>query len=233
MMVFFIVIMLVNQVTSGAFSSPMDWLYRTFTLLPGILIGITVHEFAHAFSAYRLGDMTPKAQGRVTLNPARHMELLGLVTLVFVGFGWGKPVMINPNAFKHRRIDDIITSVAGVVTNFVVAFLFLFIIRWTVFTPYFTAAGGAGFGLTLAYDILINIVYMNIVLMVFNLLPIPPLDGFNILSEIFDLRRFDWYQWVMQYGGMILLLLIIFRVLSKVLGPMIQAVFGFMTGIVF
>ena len=89
--------MLYFAISGGRFSDPMDWLISTALLLPGILIGLSFHEFAHAAVAYKLGDMTPKQQGRVTINPLAHLDAFGIICLVFVGFGWGKPVMVNPS----------------------------------------------------------------------------------------------------------------------------------------
>jgi Zn-dependent protease len=206
--------MLVNAFQSGRFDSPLDWLAGTLMLLPGIVIGITFHEFAHAFAAYKLGDQTPKAQGRVTLNPLAHIDPIGIITLIVVGFGWGKPVQVNPFAFrKNRRASSFIVDIAGVATNFIIAFVcgaLIFIV------PNYVVG-----------SILSNIAYINIVLMLFNLLPVPPLDGFGIITEIFDLRRFSWHRKLYEFGSFILLALIIFGATRRILGPPINAVYTF------
>jgi len=220
-MIVFIAIMAFNSIQSGRFDSPAQWLMDTLMRLPAIVIAITLHEFAHAYSAYKLGDQTPKAQGRVTLNPLSHIDPFGIIVLIFVGFGWGRPVQVNPYAFKkNRRLANIIVDVSGVTTNFILAFFFTAIrivalIRW-------------GLEMNGVVDtILVNIIFINFILMVFNLLPIPPLDGFGIITEIFDLRRFAWYRPLYNNGFFILLILIIFGLLGTILMPALSALFGF------
>jgi Zn-dependent protease len=105
------------------FQNPLQLLY----ILPAILIGMTVHEWAHAYAAYKLGDPTAKNLGRMTLNPIAHFDIFGFLCLLLVGFGWAKPVPINSRNFKHFRRDDIIVSLAGITMNLIVAFLFSFI----------------------------------------------------------------------------------------------------------
>jgi len=221
--IFFLIIMVVNSIQSGRFASPRDWLINTLMLLPAIVIAITFHEFMHAFSAWKLGDQTPKAQGRITLNPLAHIDPVGIIILIFVGFGWGKPVQVNPLAFKKNlRLSNLIVDLAGVATNFVIAFICVPLVFF-VQNP------------TLS-TIITYIVYINIVLMLFNLLPIPPLDGFGVLTEIFALRRFSWYR-PLYNNGMIILLVFIFiprmfgyDLLSMFLVPGITNIVGFIYG---
>ena len=113
-----------NSIRSGAFSDPREWILDKILLLPAIVIGLSMHEFAHAAVAYKLGDNTPKLQGRVTINPMAHIDWVGLVALFFCGFGWGQPVQINPYNFKKRRRDELLVAVAGVAMNLVIAALF-------------------------------------------------------------------------------------------------------------
>ncbi|MCL2111167.1 MAG: site-2 protease family protein [Clostridiales bacterium] len=204
--IFFIAIMLLSAFQSGRFANPAQWLQHTLIMLPAIVIGITLHEFAHAYAAWKLGDKTPQKQGRITLNPLAHIDPIGLITLIFVGFGWGRPVQVNPYAFKgNRRAASLIVNVAGVITNFIVAFLCtatLFFVRDPIL-----------------FMVLYNIVAINLMLMIFNLLPVPPLDGFGIITELFDLRRFSWYAPLYNNGTFILLALIIFGITGMLLGP--------------
>jgi len=218
MMIIFLVIMVINSIRNGRFSDPVQWLTQTLLILPAIIIAITLHEFAHAYTAYKLGDQTPKVQGRVTLNPLAHLDPVGLIVLIFVGFGWGRPVQVNPYAFtKNRRAANLLVDVAGVTTNFIIAFFctaLLFVIQDQIL-----------------FTIVLNIVYINFILMVFNLLPVPPLDGFGIITEIFDLRRFEWYRPLYNNGFFILLILIIFGLLSYILMPAMTALFSFSQGV--
>ena len=215
----FLALLIYNSVESGRFSNPRQWLITTLLLLPAIVIGITFHEFAHAFSAWKLGDQTPKAQKRVTLNPLAHIDPIGIVILVFAGFGWGRPVQVNPLAFrKNRRLANLIVDVAGVATNFVIAILCTGLLFLLVRNP-------------ILFSIVLNIVYINVVLMVFNLLPIPPLDGFGIITEIFDLRRFSWHHSFYDYGFIILMVLVLFNVVGTILRPAMYAILGFIGNI--
>ena len=221
MMIIFLVIMVINSIRMGRFSDPAQWLMNTLLLLPAIVIAITFHEFMHAYSAYKLGDMTPKTQGRVTLNPLSHIDPVGIIVLIFVGFGWGRPVQVNPYEFKkNRRAANLIVNVAGVAMNFVIAFIvagirIFAILHWGL------DPGG------ILDTILNNIILINFILMIFNLLPIPPLDGFGIITEIFDLRRLGWYRPLYDNGFFILLILIIFGVLGMILQPAMAFFYNF------
>ncbi|MGL4485053.1 MAG: site-2 protease family protein, partial [Anaerovoracaceae bacterium] len=174
-------LMLFTTVSSGKFSSPMEWLMSVVMMIPGVVIGLAFHEFAHAMVADKLGDPTPRSQGRVTINPAAHIDVMGVIALVFIGFGWGKPVMINPDNFKNSRRDELLVSLAGVTMNLILAFIFTIILKVYInSTGAVLGADGFEGGVAL---IIFNIVSINLILMVFNLLPIPPLDGFNVITE--------------------------------------------------
>ena len=215
--IIFLIIMVFNAFRSGRFSDPGQWLLDTLMILPAIVIAITFHEFMHAFSAYKLGDRTPKAQGRVTLNPISHIDPIGIIALIFVGFGWGRPVQVNRFAFRgDKRLASLIVAVAGVAANFVLAVVFTFV--HVALFPYPFVIN------TLPSVILFYIIHINLVLMLFNLLPIPPLDGFGIITEIFDLRRFSWYRPFYDNGFIILLVLIIFGLIGTLLGPGLSAI---------
>jgi Zn-dependent protease len=230
--VILIAILAINMIRgSGLFDDPAGWLWQLLLILPGIIIGITVHEWAHAWMAYRLGDSTPKTEGRVSLNPVRHIDPVGLIALVLIGFGWGKPVRVNPYAFRRPRRDNLLTDVAGITLNFIVAFVVMGLMR--AFVGY--VAGDAGYGmdagtLQTIFSILQYIVWMNLVLMIFNLLPVPPLDGFGIVTEVFGLRGKPVYHAIYNAGFPILIVLILFNVPSLVIRPVISALFDFMYG---
>ena len=114
--VFLIFLVLMLFTSLRRYSSPAEWFIQTILIIPGVVIGLSFHEFAHGWVAWKLGDPTPKFQGRVTVNPKAHIDPIGFVALLFAGFGWGQPVEINPNNFKHRRRDELLVSLAGVVT---------------------------------------------------------------------------------------------------------------------
>jgi len=193
-----------------------DWLYVKILMLPGIVIGLSFHEAAHGYMSYWLGDPTPKIQGRMTLNPAAHFDPYGLVSLLLVGFGWGRPVQVNPMYYKHRRRDEILVSLAGVVTNFLIALITSFIIKACMAHMSVSFYDGIGQHIL---QILIYVFAVNIMLMVFNLIPVPPLDGFGILTQIFNLEKYDWYWNFYHKGGIILMFLLIFGVTSTIINP--------------
>lgn len=153
----------------------------TIFLIPGILLGFTFHEYAHAWVADRLGDKTPKFQGRLTLNPVSHIDPIGFLMILIFRFGWAKPVQTNPSAFKNYYKDDLKVSVAGVIGNLFVALIFSIIFALLLKFP---------IGNDKVLYILVNIcqsaIYINCLLFVFNLLPLPGLDGFHILRDLFS-----------------------------------------------
>jgi Zn-dependent protease len=182
-------------------------LKRIALVLPAVLVGFTVHEFSHALVAVRLGDSTPRDQGRLTLNPISHIELIGLLMILLVGFGWAKPVQINPRNFKNPKNDEILVSLAGPFSNllfgiaFAVALKFLFTLAPQIFYT-------VGFG-PILFQILSYFVWINLLLAVFNLFPIPPLDGSHILLSLIP-DKFSRFKLVYtRYGRFILIALIL------------------------
>lgn len=208
----------------------MAWLMDTLMILPGIVIGLSFHEFAHAFVADRCGDPTPRAQGRVTINPFAHIDPIGFVALLFIGFGWGKPVTINPNNFKKRRFYELLIGLAGVVMNLLLAILFMGLLKllYTVELTFMLSAMGK-----IVSDIIVQIVAINIVLMVFNLLPVPPLDGFGVITQIFNLEGTRFYYEVYNKGMLILMALILFNVTGRILTPCVNFIYNGLAGLFF
>ena len=179
-----------------------------------LLIAITVHEFSHAMMANRLGDPTAKRLGRLSLNPVKHLDPLGTLMLFLVGFGWGKPVPINPNYFRmNPRRGMAISALAGPLSNFALAALLGVLVRVGVvdwhspwswpFYPF--ASWDASW---VAADIIGYVILLNLILGVFNLIPIPPLDGFNIAVGILPRRQAEAVAKLQQYGPLLLLLLV-------------------------
>ena len=183
--------------------------------LPGIILGLSLHEFAHAWMSDRLGDPTPKRQGRLTINPLAHIDWIGFIALLFVGFGWGKPVMIDPGYYKNRRLGEFLTGIAGVTMNLIIAVILSFPTK-ALLSAYYS--GGSGLIENIFY-IFYYAVMINVVLMIFNLIPVPPLDGWGILTQIFNLEKYSWWYQVYQYGQWILLSLIFANVTDRILGP--------------
>ncbi len=209
------VLMAVNSLMRGGYSNPMDWIMEKLMILPGILIGLSFHEFGHAYVSTKLGDPTPKLQGRVTINPLAHIDPVGMVCLLFCGFGWGIPVQINPSYYKNRRRDEILVGFAGVAMNLILAIVFSLLVRIAITVFQSTQSETA----SIIYQILLNVVMINVVLMVFNLLPVPPLDGFGIVTNLFNLQKYSWYDKYYQYGYFILIFLVLLGVVSAILSP--------------
>ena len=218
-----IIAMVILNFLDGEFSDPMGWLMDKLILLPGIVIGLSFHEFAHGYVSYKLGDPTPKLQGRLTINPAAHIDPFGFIALLFAGFGWGVTVQIDPIYYKHRRRDELLVSLAGVVMNFIIAVLFAVMIKLLFIAEPGWLNGSLG---DIVIEIIMYVIQINLVLMIFNLLPVPPLDGFGIVTQIFDLQKYRWYYQVYDKGFLILLVLILLGVTDKVLSPAVNFMWG-------
>lgn len=185
-------------------------------MLPGIIIGLSFHEFAHAWMSNKLGDPTPRMQGRLTLNPIAHIDWIGFITLVLVGFGWGRPVQIDPRYYKKPRRDEFLVAIAGVTMNLILAIILSFPARALEAAYYST--GGSSL-IENAYLIIMYAVMINLVLMIFNLIPCPPLDGWGIVTQLFKLDRYSWWYKVYQYGTWILLILILSNITDIIITP--------------
>ena len=176
---------------------------RLLASLLAVAVVLSLHEFAHAFVAYKSGDPTPKYAGRLTLNPMRHFDILGLVLFAFAGFGWAKPVPINPNNFTHYKRGLTLTAIAGVVTNYLSAFLFyplLLVVLNYLSTPFFALD-------TFLFHFFILLYTYSLAFCVFNLIPLPPLDGWRVVQAV-NRKRGRVYHFFEQYGYIILLVLI-------------------------
>ena len=208
----------------------MDFI-EMIKIMPAAIIGLTVHEFSHAYTAFRLGDDTAKEQGRLTLNPLKHIDWMGFFLIVIAGFGWAKPVSFNPDNLKHKHRDEILISIAGPLSNLVIALLFFMVARVLFFFEYFN---NTDFGLGVVNLIVVWGV-INISLFIFNLLPLPPLDGSHLyltfLKETNPRLMLNLYK----YGTLALLFLIIAENSLNVnilhLSEMINAIASFFIGL--
>ena len=227
--VLIVALVVVLNLLQGNNAFSMDMIVTKLYMLPGIIIGLTLHEFSHAMVSYRLGDPTPKEQGRITVNPLKHIDPIGFVALIMAGFGWGIPVQINPNYYKKKRLGEALVAVAGVTMNLIIALVFALLLKLLYSSG--LAAGSNQpihvITMMLQYGILINIM-----LMIFNLLPIPPLDGFNFVTQIFKLDKYSWWYQLYRLGTFILLGLILLNVLDIVINPLIYGLFNAIMGIV-
>lgn len=179
-----------------------------------LIVAATVHEFAHAYVADRLGDPTPRGMGRLTLNPLAHLDLLGSLLILLAGFGWAKPVQINPANFRDWRRDSIIVAAAGPLANVTLLFI--------LGVPYKLGLLDAGFpGGSVLNTLLLVMIRINAMLAIFNLIPVPPLDGSKILMGLLPPAQAISYARLQPYGVLILLLLVMTNVLAVfIVAPM-------------
>ena len=195
----------------------MNWLYELVLLIPPLLLSLTVHEFAHARTALAFGDPTAKQMGRVTLNPLAHLDVMGTLVLVVTRFiGWAKPVPVNPNNLHPRPLGDIMVSLAGPMSNFLLALLAGFSLRAL-------AAWGGGLDPVIYHAMtmmLLGLLLANVGLCVFNLIPLFPLDGHHIMRELLPRSsQMPYMHWQLKYGRVLLLSVILLpRLLETVAG---------------
>ena len=197
----------------------LDWSYLTNILLGVVpaLLCITLHELAHGVVAYWLGDSTAKDAGRLTLNPLKHLDLMGLVMMVVFHFGWAKPVPVNMYRFKNPKWGMALTAVAGPGMNVLIAIVFLFL-----YGVLFTPLHGEGIVLEMIY----LTAYLSLSFAIFNIIPISPLDGSKVLFSVLPSERYDQLMRYERYGMLLLLALVATGVLGRPLSDVTQAAFN-------
>jgi len=197
------------------------------------LFSLSFHEAAHAWTAERFGDSTARYLGRITLNPIPHIDIFGTIVFPLVGlisggmmFGWAKPVPVNTSQMRDRKLGDICTSLAGPTSNAILAVIFFIFLKIIFHSPLISPSSLGQ--LEEPLDLLLKVgLQLNIVLMVFNLLPIPPLDGSHVLRNFLSGGAADIYDRIIQpYGFLILIALLMSGVLSNILNPILNFVFG-------
>ena len=194
--------------------------------IPGVLIAITFHEFAHAIVAYKLGDDTPRMEGRISLNPLSHIDPIGFIMLLFAGFGWGKPVHVNPRNY-NRDITiekaDAIVSIAGPAINLILAFIFTLI-----YFAIYKFAGAIIYTSTIGYivmQMIMGIITINIGLGIFNLIPLPPLDGSKVIKPFLSYNLKTWFENREGIFYVIFIALWITGIAGIILSPIIEFIF--------
>lgn len=190
----------------------LDFIYR----IPALIIAMSFHEFSHGYIANKLGDPTPKQNGRLTLNPLAHIDPLGLLMLWILKFGWAKPVPINPMYFKDKKKGVLLVSLAGPISNVILAVISRILMQWFM-------------GFTIIYQIL-SVLYMyNLIFAVFNIIPVPPLDGSKVLWSLLPSRHAYIITQYEQYGQVILLILVFTGAIGYILGPLMSGLDLFIT----
>lgn len=204
------------------FDDPLGFLSGLVLKLPALLLAVTVHELAHALVADRLGDSTARRLGRITLNPLPHIDPLGALAFVLAGFGWAKPVPVNPQNFRHPVRDMAWVAVAGPVSNFVVAFVALVAVR---------LLGQVGGAFPFVAEPLGGVLFwayvFNLALGIFNLIPLPPLDGGHFLPYLFPRASWGFIHQLEQAGPFLLILLVLSGATRYVVQPVFNLISGF------
>lgn len=193
-----------------------------------VLIAISMHELSHGYVSYKLGDPTPKAEGRLSLNPFAHLDIMGTLCLIFFNFGWAKPVKVNPYYYKNHKLGMVLVAIAGPIMNFIIAFLSIMGLGIIIKVS-------NGYLGNISYNIYIFLQYLaliNIGLGSFNLIPVPPLDGSKVLGAIIPEDKYFSYMKFEKYGYIVLMLLLFIGVLDAPLGYVREFIINGMMGLV-
>ena len=195
---------IISYISSG--NIPGLLIYLLSTLL-AMLIAVSFHEWAHAYVAYKLGDPTAKNMGRMSLDPLKHMDWIGFLFFLLFRIGWAKPVMVNPRNLKNYKRDDILISLAGIAMNLILSFVAYGVLFFC--TLFF-------YNYYLAY-VLFDIFLLNVSFAIFNILPIPPLDGFHVVQSLFLRKSYRFVAFLQRYGFLLLVILLVTGYLGVVL----------------
>ena len=197
--------------------------------LPALLLSLSIHEFGHAITAYKLGDKSQKTLGRLTLSPFRHIDILGFTCIALFGFGWGKPVMVDDRNFKNKGRDNMLVALAGPMFNIVLAILLTLILKVLTVTGvynfvYYLTLDSNSTGNIIA-QILVYTIEFNVIFAVFNLIPVPPFDGSKVLYFFLPYKAKNWMDNLEKYSIIILLILFLTPITDIIISPAYSLVY--------
>ncbi len=205
-------------------ADPVNALISIVLMMIALLLSLMLHEIGHGFVALKCGDPTAKIMGRLTLDPRKHLDPIGAICMFFIGVGWAKPVPINPRNFRKYNRDIILVSVAGITVNLILFLLFTFLYVLSFKADYSLVQGGGWYHYL--QEFLVDMLSFNLSLGIFNLIPVPPLDGFRLVNQIFFKGRLDLDFRTMQIIHFVFLFICLSGVLSTAFGRIINAVYG-------
>ncbi|MEG2348342.1 MAG: site-2 protease family protein [Clostridia bacterium] len=196
-------------------------------VLPALLLSLSVHEFAHAYTAYKLGDKSQKALGRLTMDPFKHIDWFGFLAIALLGFGWGKPVIVDDRNFKNRAKSNMLVALAGPGSNIILAIVFSVILKVLVLTNVVNLAVTSTLGLVILNMFKLTIQF-NVIFAIFNLIPIPPFDGSKVLFYFLPVKAKNIMYLMEQYSFLIIIIILVTGIGSKIISPIVNLI---LTGI--
>lgn len=191
--------------------------------LPALLLSLSIHEFAHSYVAYKLGDKSQKALGRLTLDPFKHIDPIGFLCIALIGFGWGRPVLIDDRNFKNRAKGTMLVSLAGPASNLILAILFTIILKILIATGAISVVATSSIA-SILFNMFILTIQFNVVFSVFNMLPIPPFDGSKVLHYFLPYKYKNIMYTLQKYSFVIILVLVITDLGSIIISPFINGI---------
>lgn len=198
--------------------------------LPALLLSLAIHEYAHAFVAYKLGDSSQKARGRLTLDPLKHIDPIGFICIALIGFGWGKPVIIDDRNFKDRAKGVMLVSLAGPASNLILAIVFTIILKILIMTGAISVVATSSIA-NMLFQMFLLTIQFNVVFAVFNMLPIPPFDGAKVLHYFLPYKYKNVMYTLQKYSFIILLVLLVTNLGSIIINPFIHLI-NFILGLI-